>query len=109
MALTPATILHDVFALKTFLNTRSFFVCNFKLLCQCISVCEDRRVINIIIGVFTCILAVGLTVLFGWKIYVTVHDRREYARFEEERKLTSFGTVIFLFICLDNAVNMILC
>jgi Integrin beta cytoplasmic domain len=68
----------------------------------CIIDCEkhagndfDNDPTFIIIGVVTGILAVGLTVLLTWKVIVTLHDQREYARFEEERKLTSFGSVIF--------------
>lgn len=86
------TLLYDVLTVITLL------IISLKILCSCILVCEAPSITIIIVGVIIGILVGGLTVLFIWKAYVTVHDQREYARFEEERKLTSFGTVIFLFV-----------
>jgi len=40
----------------------------------------------IVLAVVGCILAVGLALVFAWKVLVTVHDRREFASFENEVK-----------------------
>lgn len=40
----------------------------------------------IVLGVVIGILVVGLLALLAWKAVVTVHDRREFARFQEEFK-----------------------
>jgi integrin beta 1 len=39
-----------------------------------------------VLGVIGSILIAGLIMLLIWKVCTTVHDRREYARFENERK-----------------------
>jgi len=43
-------------------------------------------VLWIVLAVTGCIVAVGLVLLCSWKVFVTVHDRREYASFENEVK-----------------------
>jgi len=40
----------------------------------------------IVLAVTGCIVALGLIILCSWKIFITVHDRREYASFENEVK-----------------------
>ena len=37
------------------------------------------------------IVAVGLLTLFLWKTFTTISDRREFARFEEERMKMKFN------------------
>lgn len=39
------------------------------------------------------ILLLGLVGLLIWKLLVTIHDRREFARFEEERAKAKWDTV----------------
>lgn len=39
-----------------------------------------------IMGVTASIVIAGIIMLLVWKICTTIHDRREYARFEQERK-----------------------
>lgn len=39
------------------------------------------------------ILFLGLAGLLIWKLLVTVHDRREFAKFEEERAKAKWDTV----------------
>lgn len=39
-----------------------------------------------ILGVIATILIAGLIMLIIWKVCTTIHDRREYAKFENERK-----------------------
>lgn len=39
------------------------------------------------------ILLLGLIGLLIWKLLVTIHDRREFAKFEEERAKAKWDTV----------------
>ena len=47
----------------------------------------------IVLGVVISILVVGLLALLAWKTVVTVHDRREFARFQEEFKRSRWNVV----------------
>ena len=50
------------------------------------------------LGVIGAIVGVGLVTIFMWKALTTIHDRREFARFEQERmnmKFTSNSNPIF--------------
>jgi len=47
---------------------------------------HSSEVIWIVVAVIGCIVAVGLILLCSWKVFVTVHDQREYASFENEVK-----------------------
>lgn len=40
----------------------------------------------VVLGVIGSILLAGLILLIMWKLFTTLHDRREYAKFENERK-----------------------
>lgn len=40
------------------------------------------------------ILLLGLAALLIWKLLVTIHDRSEFAKFEEERANAKWDTVI---------------
>lgn len=54
--------------------------------------------IGIVLGVIGCIVCVGLVTILLWKAFTTIHDRKEYARFEEERlniKFPSHSNPIF--------------
>uniref|UniRef100_A0A8C5CTE4 Integrin beta n=1 Tax=Gadus morhua TaxID=8049 RepID=A0A8C5CTE4_GADMO len=46
---------------------------------------EPPNVIMIILGVSLSVLLVGLVLLVAWRLLVSVHDRKEVARFEAER------------------------
>lgn len=39
------------------------------------------------------ILLIGLAALLIWKLLITIHDRREFARFEEEKARAKWDTV----------------
>lgn len=39
------------------------------------------------------IILLGLAALLIWKLLVTIHDRREFAKFEEERAKAKWDTV----------------
>jgi protocadherin alpha len=44
------------------------------------------NVLAIVLGVILGIIVIGLALLIIWKVLVTIHDRREFARFEKERE-----------------------
>ena len=39
------------------------------------------------------IVAIGLALILMWKVFTTIHDRREFARFEKERMMAKWDTV----------------
>lgn len=45
-----------------------------------------------VLGVITSILVAGLIMLIVWKVFTTIHDRREYAKFENERQNLKWHT-----------------
>lgn len=47
----------------------------------------------IVLGVIAAIVLIGLAVLLLWKLLTTIHDRREFARFEKERMMAKWDTV----------------
>ncbi|XP_042227152.1 integrin beta-PS-like isoform X2 [Homarus americanus] len=49
-------------------------------------------ILGIVLGVIGAIVAVGLALLFMWKVLTTIHDRREFARFEKERMMARWDT-----------------
>ena len=48
---------------------------------------------GIVLGVIGAIVAIGLALILMWKVFTTIHDRREFARFEKERMLAKWDTV----------------
>ena len=44
-------------------------------------------------GVIGAIVLIGLAFLLLWKLFTTIHDRREFARFEKERMMAKWETV----------------
>merc|ERR1712071_60428 len=42
-------------------------------------------IMGIVLGVIGAIVAIGLALILMWKVFTTIHDRREFARFEKER------------------------
>ncbi|OQR79540.1 integrin beta-PS-like [Tropilaelaps mercedesae] len=53
---------------------------------------EPVDILLIILGVILGIVAIGLALLLIWKILTTIHDRREFAKFEKERKHARWDT-----------------
>ena len=49
-------------------------------------------ILGIVLGVIGAIVAIGLFLILMWKIFTTIHDRREFARFEKERMLAKWDT-----------------
>lgn len=54
---------------------------------------EPVDVLAIVIGVILGIVLIGLALLLIWKLLTTVHDRREFAKFEKERMMAKWDTV----------------
>ena len=50
-------------------------------------------IMGIILGVIGAIVAIGLMLILMWKVFTTIHDRREYARFEKEQRLAKWDAV----------------
>ncbi|XP_017064418.1 integrin beta-PS isoform X1 [Drosophila eugracilis] len=48
--------------------------------------------LGIVLGVIGAIVLVGLAILLLWKLLTTIHDRREFARFEKERMNAKWDT-----------------
>lgn len=47
----------------------------------------------VLLAVAGAILLLGLIGLLIWKLLITIHDRREFAKFEEERAKAKWDTV----------------
>ncbi|XP_019867658.2 integrin beta-PS isoform X2 [Aethina tumida] len=47
---------------------------------------------GIVLGVIAAIVLIGMAVLLLWKLFTTIHDRREFARFEKERMMAKWDT-----------------
>ena len=60
------------------------------------------NVLAVILGVIAGIILIGLILLLIWKLLVTIHDRREFARFEKERANARWDMVRHSrLVCLD--------
>lgn len=60
----------------------------------CFSECpEGPDILVVLLAVAGAILLLGLVGLLIWKLLITIHDRREYAKFEEERSKAKWDTV----------------
>lgn len=53
---------------------------------------EGINILAIILGVIGGIVAIGLALLLIWKLLTTIHDRREFAKFEKERQMAKWDT-----------------
>ena len=47
-------------------------------------------ILGIVLGVIWTIVAIGITLIVLWKIFTTIHDRREFAKFEKERLMAKW-------------------
>jgi protocadherin alpha len=57
-------------------------------------------IIGIVLGVIGAIVLIGLALLLLWKLLTTIHDRREFAKFEKERMMAKWDTVSLTYIIL---------
>ncbi|XP_046391367.1 integrin beta-PS isoform X2 [Ischnura elegans] len=49
-------------------------------------------ILGIVLMVIAAIVAIGLVLLLLWKVLTTIHDRREFAKFEKERQMAKWDT-----------------
>lgn len=49
-------------------------------------------ILGIVLGVIGAIVAIGIALILMWKVFTTVHDRREFAKFEKERMMAKWDT-----------------
>jgi len=49
-------------------------------------------IMGIVLGVIGAIVAIGLALILMWKVFTSIHDRREFAKFERERMLAKWDT-----------------
>lgn len=48
--------------------------------------------LGIVLAVVAAVVLIGLAMLLLWKLLTTIHDRREFARFEKERMMAKWDT-----------------
>ena len=65
---------------------------------------EHFNPLGIALGVIAAVVLIGLAFLLLWKLLTTIHDRREFARFEKERMMAKWDAVSILFPFAD--INM---
>jgi hypothetical protein len=76
---------------------------------------EDRDcppkvfMLGIVLAVMAAIVLIGMAILVLWKVLTTIHDRREFARFEKERMMAKWDTVSALYILYCICSNYIHC
>lgn len=54
--------------------------------------------LGVVLGVIAIIVLIGLAILLLWKLLTTIHDRREFAKFEKERMMAKWDTVSSQFL-----------
>jgi len=52
----------------------------------------------LVLGVIGGIVLIGLLLLLIWKIVTSIHDRREYAKFEKERAMSDWNKVSIIYV-----------
>ena len=69
----------------------------FLLSCECLvfghCLMKNKMFSAVIFGVIGGIVLLGILLLIAWKIITTIHDGREYAKFEKESKNAQFDRV----------------
>ncbi|KAF2902040.1 hypothetical protein ILUMI_04139 [Ignelater luminosus] len=49
-------------------------------------------ILGLVLGVIAAVVLMGLAILLLWKLLTTIHDRREFAKFEKERMMAKWDT-----------------
>jgi hypothetical protein len=52
----------------------------------------------LVLGVIGGIVLIGLLLLLVWKIVTSIHDRREYVKFERERAMSDWNRVCIIYV-----------
>ena len=63
--------------------------------------------LGIVLGVIAAVVLIGLALLLLWKLLTTIHDRREFARFEKERMMAKWDTVRISNIINHNQIELL--
>lgn len=53
--------------------------------------CSNVNILAVVLGVIGSIVFIGLLTLIIWKIVTSIHDQREYSKFEKERAQSKFS------------------
>lgn len=53
---------------------------------------ESVNILAIVLGTIIGIVVIGLILLLIWRLFTTIHDRREFAKFEKETQNAKFDT-----------------
>lgn len=67
--------------------------------------CIKVFLLGIVLGVIAAIVLMGLAILLLWKLLTTIHDRREFAKFEKERMMAKWDTVSYCCVLLCPQIN----
>lgn len=59
----------------------------------CLTMYPFMQCAGIVLGVIGAIVLIGLAMLLLWKLLTTIHDRREFAKFEKERTMARWNAV----------------
>lgn len=63
----------------------------FKILAEKEKTCPKHlNVLGVAIGLVVSTVIIGFLILIAWKVLTTIHDAREYAKFERERVLAKW-------------------
>ena len=69
-------------------------IANHPALCSLLTECpKGPDILVVLLSVMGAILLIGLATLLIWKLLITIHDRKEFAKFEEERARAKWDTV----------------
>ncbi|OWK14555.1 ITGB3 [Cervus elaphus hippelaphus] len=72
----------------------SYFIPNHSALRSLLTECpKGPDILVVLLSVMGAILLIGLATLLIWKLLITIHDRKEFAKFEEERARAKWDTV----------------
>lgn len=66
---------------------------NYLCVCMCIECPKGPDILVVVGSVIGSIFLLGLAALLVWKLLVSIHDRREFAKFEEERAKAKWEAV----------------
>ena len=59
---------------------------------------ESVNILAIVLGTIIGIVVIGLILLLIWRLFTTIHDRREFAKFEKETQNAKFDTVCCFYL-----------
>ncbi len=79
-----------LFIMSRFKIEAPFMYISFSCVIDCP---KGPDILVVLLSVAGAILFLGLAALLIWKLLITIHDRREFAKFEEERARAKWETV----------------